>query len=222
MKRLGCLAIAGCLVACGGSSSGGPEASGGSTTTGGTSSSSAGKGSGSGGIDERPPASQGALTVTLKSVSPAPAGKSCPSGTASTWAIPPVDQPNEALSNVTYLHWLVDGDAGAKVSCKVAASGGGVRFEGKLQQASVALQISEGTLGADRRGTARITVTNSQALTSALSSTADCVVSAARTDGNLQAQPGSMWASFSCAAVEAPPSDLCAATGIFVLENCDQ
>jgi hypothetical protein len=39
---------------------------------------------------------------------------------------------------------------------------------------------------------------------------------------NFQVQPGAMWASFSCAAVVAEPSDYCTASGIFVLENCEQ
>jgi hypothetical protein len=221
-KRLGCLVIALYLTACGGNSNGGPEASGGSATTGGTSSNTAGKSSGAGGTGGvMPPPSQGAATVTLKAVSPAPAGKSCPSGSVTSFAIPPVDSPNEALDAFTYRHWVIDGQAGAKVSCKVMASGS-VSFEGTVQQAGSTLQISEGQLQADLHGTARITVADPQHLASALSSATDCVVNAARGDGNFQAQPGSMWASFSCGALEAAPSDSCAATGIFVLENCER
>jgi hypothetical protein len=201
------------------------------TVAGGSSSSSAGKDFGAGGEGgeggeggaSHPP-SQGAFTLTLKSVSPAPAGKACPAGAAASFAIPQVDQPNELLSNTTYLHWVVDGEAGAKVSCKVAASGG-FSFEGAVQQAGRALQISQGTLGADHQGTARITVANSQLLSSALSSpmAMDCTVSAAKMGfDNFQVQPGAMWASFVCAAVVAEPSDYCTASGIFVLENCEQ
>ena len=45
---------------------------------------------------------------------------------------------------------------------------------------------------------------------------ANCMVSA------YQAKAGSMWASFACPSVEAPPSEYCTASGFFVLENCEQ
>jgi hypothetical protein len=129
-------------------------------------------------------------------------------------------KPLEALDQDTYLHRTIDGENNAQVSCRVTGSS----FSGRIVLGGRALSISSGTLGADKKGTAQITVTNSESLsTSLISPTANCTVNAAK-DGsnNFQVKGGSMWASFSCPSVEAAPNEYCTAGGFFVLENCEQ
>jgi hypothetical protein len=93
-----------------------------------------------------------------------------------------------------------------------------------VQLAGRALRLENGSLSADGIGTADVTIIDSQFLSpSLLASNEPCVVSAMKSAGNnFQIKAGSMWAKFTCAAVEAPPTSACAADGIFVLENCAQ
>jgi hypothetical protein len=167
------------------------------------------------------PASQGASTVTVKSSSLAPTGKSCPV-TAVTSSIPPVTGP-EALDGNTYLHWVVDGEGSSAVSCRVAGNSS-FTFEGKISSGGKALEIKNGVLGTDLHGTATITLLDSANLSTPLGSPpASCTVIASHgASDNFQVQAGSIWASFICPSVEAPPSDYCTASGVFVLENCLQ
>ena len=177
--------------------------------------------------DPVPPPAQGAFWTTVQSESPPLAGKSCPVTTL-TYDVPTVDPmliPPETLDQDTYLHKLIDGQDGSTVRCAVTG-GSTFTFSGRISLGGRALDISDGTLGADSKGTARITVTKSDqpGFSHSLSSTsANCVVNAAKAaDNNFQVRKGSMWASFNCSDVEAAPADACKASGFFVLENCDQ
>lgn len=177
--------------------------------------------------DPVPPPAQGAFIASVKSVSPAPAGKMCPSGTALTYDVPRIweSQPTEILTSDTYLHKATDREnSSTNVRCSVTSN---LQFSGRIALGSRALEVSGGTLGADMKGTARITLTNSGSpgFSTPLSAPATnlCTIDAAAAPGNrLQVKAGSMWASFSCAAVVADPSDYCKAEGFFVLENCEK
>jgi hypothetical protein len=135
-----------------------------------------------------------------------------------TYDVPSIQatKPLEALDENTYLHRTIDGEDNASVSCKVVGSSS-FTFSGRIVLGGQALTIGAGTLGADKTGAAQITVTNSKDLSGSLiSPTANCVINA------YQVKAGSMWASFACPAVEAPPGESCTASGFFVLENCEQ
>ena len=175
--------------------------------------------------DPVPPPAQGAFIASVNSVSPSPPGKSCPAGAAFTYDVPNESEtkPTEVLDADTYLHKIIDGEDASTVRCEVKG-GSTFTFSGRISLGGKALEISDGTLGADKKGTARITVTNSLRISTSLSApSANCVVNAAGAAGNnFQVRAGSMWASFSCPSVEAIPADYCKADGFFVLENCDQ
>jgi hypothetical protein len=177
--------------------------------------------------DPVPPASQGAFIASVRSVSPAPVGKMCPSGAALTFDVPNLNDktPAEDLDGDTYLHKIIDGEDASKVTCTVKGKSS-FSFGGRIELGARALEITGGTMDASMKGTARITLTNSgtPGFSHALSApSANCVIDAsAMTAGGLQVKAGSMWASFSCPSVEAQPSDYCKADGFFVLENCSQ
>lgn len=176
--------------------------------------------------DPVPPPAQGAFWANVKSVSPAPAGKSCPSSASLTFEVPTVDQSlGETLDKDTYQHHKIDGEDQAKVSCSVKG-GGSFTFEGNLQLGNKSLSITNGTLGDNKQGTARISLRNSgmPGFSGSLSSpSANCVLDAAPAAGNnFQVKPGSIWGHFQCPSVEQAPSDYCQAEGFFVFENCDQ
>jgi len=146
----------------------------------------------------------------------------CPSGAALTYDVPPVlsTTPTEVLDQDTYLHWTVDGDSDASVSCSVDGTSA---FSGRIGSGAASLAITDGVLTDGESGTARISAANSARLPTNLTSpAADCVVTVVRNSGRPQVKPGSIWASFTCASLEHAPSDACAAKGTFVLENCAQ
>lgn len=166
------------------------------------------------------PAARGAVVFSLQPLSPLVPGKLCPVAKL-TNSIPTVTGPN-MLDGDTYLHHIVDGEGAAAVSCKVS---GNLRFtfEGSLQLGPLAFEIQNGVLGDDRLGTADITVKDVQDLPVFLTSAAPCSVDATSSgDRNFQVKAGSIWARFDCASVEQAPSDSCAASGVFVLENCER
>jgi hypothetical protein len=138
---------------------------------------------------------------------------------ALTYDVPGVraTNPAEQLDENTYLHKVIDGEDRASLSCSVkSAGGGGFAFSGKIVLGNQALQISDGALGADGKGTARIFLKSVDLSAPLISPAADCAITAH------DAQAGSMWAGFSCKSVESPPSDYCKAEGFFVIENCSQ
>lgn len=178
--------------------------------------------------DPVPPPAQGAFWANVKSVSPVPPGKMCPSGASLTFDVPTVDpnaNPPETLDRDTYLHKLVDGEDKAEVSCTVKGKTS-FTLEGTIKLGNKSLAISNGTLGDNKKGTARITLRDSgvPGFSGALSApSANCVIDAAAASGNnFQVKAGSIWGHFDCPSVEQAPSDYCKADGFFVLENCDQ
>jgi hypothetical protein len=178
--------------------------------------------------DPVPPPAQGAFWANVKSVSPAPVGKMCPSGASLTFDVPLVDpsaNPPQTLDQDTYLHKLIDGEEGAEVSCSVKGKTS-FTLEGTIKLGTKSLAISSGTLGDNKKGTARITLRDSAnpGFSGALSApSANCVIDAAAAAGNnFQVKAGSIWGHFDCPSVEQEPSGYCKADGFFVLENCDQ
>ena len=180
--------------------------------------------------DPVPPPAQGAFIASVLSVSPAPAGKMCPSGAALTFDVPTVDPANippkpQQLDADTYQVKIIDGEESSTVRCSVKGSST-FTFSGRISLGSKALELSGGTLGADKKGTARATLTKSGTpgfSNSLSSSVGGCQIDAAPAAGNnFQVKPGSIWARFTCPAVEHEPSDYCKAEGFFVFENCDQ
>lgn len=220
----------GWVTGCGGESHGSkPSDAGGATSAGGTGGNSAAS---TGGNQNEAgaglaPSAQGAFWVNVKSVSPAPAGKMCPSGASLTFDVPAVTATNttEALDGDTYLHKVVDGEDRAEVTCTVSGDST-FTLEGSIQLATKSLSIANGTVGANKQGAATITLrsSGSPGFSGSLSSPSpNCVLDAAPGAGNnFQLKPGSIWGHFSCASVEQAPSDYCRAEGYFVLENCKQ
>jgi hypothetical protein len=210
------------LAACGGQQAHGTEAGAGASgsSSAGSSGSFSTAESGTGGRGEEPPVAQAAALVQLKPVSPAPAGKMCPSGAAFRFQMPEVESSVESLSASTYLHHVADGEPGVSVSCSVVGSAG-FSFSGEIRVQGKSLLIENGQVTGSQ-GSADISVGNSAVLSGSLSSSAPCKIDVGMSPGQyFQIKPGSMWASFSCASVERPPSDSCAAQGFFVLENCE-
>ena len=127
----------------------------------------------------------------------------------------------DMLSATTYVHHIVDGEAGAVVSCKVIQGSNGFSFEGELSQGGRSVTIRNGILGVGPV-TADMTFVDSQALATLLSSPAadPCIIEVASHD--LYITPGSVRARFACNSIEHPPSGYCKAGGYFALENCAQ
>ena len=225
------LLVVGCFTGCGGEAHGSKASDAGGTggnttaTTGGNA--SAGGKQSQAGAGPAPPPRQGAFWVNVKAVSPAPAGKMCPSGASLTFDVPAAtpSNPPQSLDGDTYLQKVIDGENQAAVSCSVSGESS-FTLEGQIQLGNKSLSISSGALGADKKGMARIILRDSgfPGFSGALSSpSANCVIDAAAAAGsNLQVKAGSIWGHFSCASVEQPPSDFCLAEGYFVFENCDQ
>jgi len=180
--------------------------------------------------DPVPPPAQGAFWASVKSVSPPPAGKSCPSGASLTFDVPTVDpqaippKPTQ-LDADNYQVKIVDGEAQAQVNCAVKGKSS-FTVEGTIQLGNKSFSISNGTLGADKKGTGRITLRDggTPGFSGSLSSpSATCTLDAAGAPGNnFQVKAGSIWGHFDCQSVEQSPSDYCKADGFFVFENCDQ
>jgi hypothetical protein len=131
--------------------------------------------------------------------------------------------PGQTLDADTYLQKLVDGKDTADVRCSVQRASSSFSVEGSLTLGSKSLVISNGTLGANNKGTARITLSDGESLSGSLSApSANCLVdAAAAADTNYRVDADSIWAYFSCPSVERAPSDYCQAEGYFVLENCE-
>jgi hypothetical protein len=184
--------------------------------------------------DPVPPPAQGAFIAAVRS---GVDGRQCPSGASITYDVPAIAATDPdadckgqmrstcVLDADTYLRRVVDGEDGVVASCSVKGSSS-FTFEGEIRAEGQGIKISGGTLGADGKGTARITLTKTDqpGFSNALSSaTGGCTIQATL-DGNnkFQAKPGSMWASYNCPAVIHEPGEGCTASGFFVLENCNQ
>ena len=200
------------LAGCGGTSSPGE-----SSTEGGSGSSPPNV------SDPNEPPAQGAVLFQVRPASPQPTGLSCPTSSF-TAGIPDTSlMPTDTLSDTSYTQKVVDGEGGVAFSCRVASENGW-EFAGEIVLGGRSFRISEGQLPAQGDGSASIRITDALRLEGSMASSEPCVVQAMSTSGtgNLQIKAGSMWASFDCAAVEAPPTSSCAAAGYFVLENCAQ
>jgi hypothetical protein len=223
---LGLLLVVGSVIGCGGNSQG--QKASGAGGDGGDSGVGVGDSGGRAGGGPTAPPAQGAFWANVRSVSPPPSGKSCPSGASLTFDLPVIDptlMPSQTLDADTYRQKLIDGEDAAGVTCTVKGASS-YTLEGTIQQGQKALTISSGMLGGDQTGTARVTLRDSgtPGFSGSLSApSASCTIDAAAAPGNnYQVKAGSIWAHFSCASVEQAPSDYCQAQGYFVLENCEQ
>jgi len=152
----------------------------------------------------------------------------CPAGASLTFDVPTVDPasiPPKTLDADTYQVKLIDGEDASEISCSVQGKTS-FTLKGTVKQGTKSLAISNGTIGDNKKGTARITLRDAgnPGFSGALSSpSATCTIDAAPAAGNnFQVKPGSIWAHFECPSVEQAPSDYCKADGYFVFENCDQ
>jgi hypothetical protein len=213
MRWLGLVVVVMSFVACGGKGS-----QGGNAAEGGAGSDSGVGSSGTGGAAGKPsgPPAQGAFIVTIGAISPAAAGKACPVGAAFTSEVPS----GGGLDADTYLNKVVDGEEAASVTCSITGAST-FQLSGTIATGVRQLVIEDGELGADRKGTAKVSISNAEQLSSALSGTCALDFSKSATT-SFQIKAGSAWGAFSCNSVESPPSDACAAQGIVVLENCAQ
>jgi len=173
------------------------------------------------GVGGGPPPPHGAFRVLVQSVS----FRSCASGVSTEIEAPTVDPyliPSQTLDESTYLHRLTDGEDGASVRCRVA---GDTTFvvEGSISLGGKSFTITDGVLGPNEQGTARLTLSDSQwpTLTEPLSSgEATCVLDASSPFGaGRRVQPGAIWGHISCPVVERPDS-FCSAEAEFVFEDC--
>jgi hypothetical protein len=218
--------VVGWITGCGGNSQD-PKAHG-DGGEGGTSDAAPSANGARAGVGSAPPPSQGAFWANVKSVSPTPAGKTCPSGASLTFDVPAVDpttMPPQTLDADTYQNQVVDGEDMAQVMCTIQGASS-YTIDGTIRRAAKSFAITDGTLGPDHTGTARITLTDNgtPGFSGTLSApAANCLIDAATAPGNnFQVKAGSIWAHFSCPSIEQPPSDYCHAEGYFVLENCEQ
>jgi hypothetical protein len=176
--------------------------------------------------DPVPPPAQGAFIASVGPAPITPPMRACPTS-AFTYDVPAVRDMAlaEVLDADNYTHKIINGQSEAKVSCSVKGGGSAFTFSGEISQNGKALTIASGTLGADQKGTATITVTNQQRLSPAqlISPAGACAIDAARAAGNsFEVAAGRIWAHFKCSSVELTPSSYCGAEGYFVLENCEQ
>lgn len=168
--------------------------------------------------DPVPPPAQGAFRASVNSASVP--GKSCPSGAGFQFDVPAQTSTVEQLSTSQYKHHIVDGEDSASVACSVKGSST-FTFSGRIAMKGKVLEVSDGTLGADKKGTARVALLDTTSLSQQLASpSANCTIDAA--SDHLMAQPGAIWGHFECADIEAPPANACKADGEFVFENCAQ
>jgi hypothetical protein len=167
---------------------------------------------GSSGADAALPA-QGAFSVLVTAPSATVNGTACPvSGTKYGLGSPPPTALDPGQS-------IVSDHDGSVISCSVRGRPP-LTFGGSLHGTTstgdpVTLVLTDGTL-AGNEGTANLSFFAPQ-LASQFTSSTPCRVSVVAG----QVKPGSIWASFSCDVLSSPPSGLCSASGVFVLENCD-
>ena len=206
MKFIGVLfGVVVSVAGCSGGSTDSPAGSGG-----------AGGASGAGGGTAKLPARAGfSITLTKPSIQ---IGTACPVD-SQTYQLGAPQAPSLLDPGQT----VVDGDAGAALSCSVSgpAPNGPYHFSGSVHATSltgepVTLVLTNGTLDITYNGTASVSVYTPQ-LAGTFSSSMACRVQAI----NSQAKAGSIWAQFACGEITNPPSGDCGVSGEFVLENCD-
>jgi hypothetical protein len=168
-----------------------------------------GNGAGGTGSDSLP--AQGSVSFDVSNLKAPGNGAACPVASHSyQFGMPTTTDPGTRL---------ISGQNGVLISCSVKGSSDFKFSASLLGEASggdtIAITFTDGVFGADFSGTATVAVSTPQ-LAGTFTSSQPCVLSAL----NRQVKNGSLWASFSCPQVAAPPSGLCALSGVLVLENC--
>ncbi|MEO6598241.1 MAG: hypothetical protein ABIQ16_00100 [Polyangiaceae bacterium] len=166
--------------------------------------------------DPVPLPAQGAISLSVR-LPTSVNGSTCPDSGTTYYVGDALTPPNAVL---------VDGDKGAHISCSVKGSGGGIAFSGSLAANTtqgdpypITVTFSDGVVDASGNGTASIGVYTPK-LSATYTSTAACTVKVLGSP--LQVKPGSIWASFSCPSITAPPAGLCeVGPSVVVFQNCD-
>lgn len=170
--------------------------------------------------DPVPPPAQAGLKLSLRNASPAIAGKSCPV-TALTKTVPETD-PNNLMEGPTTTSpgvRVIDGESNSKISCSVKGSGT-FNVSASIAYSGVTFTILGGTVTSGGTGTASMSVYTPETFSISSPSSTPCTLDVSM--GDLQAQPGSMWATFRCASLETAPGTACSADGVIVIENCTE
>lgn len=169
--------------------------------------------------DELPPEAlpipaQGAMSVDLIMPCMTLGGSpNCPT-TSVTIELPSDEGPTDNQ----YPAHLVDGEAGAQVSCRVAGSDT-YEVEGVLASGGARLLISSLTLAGDKGDGVVMFADPAQF---AESYSGSCRFLTRSPGTSLQIKPGSLWASFDCASLASQGGSARGATGFFILENCEE
>lgn len=170
--------------------------------------------------DERAPVvspipSQGAMSIDLINTCMASGSTGCPTTSLT------IDLPNgEGPTHNQYPAYLVDGEAGAQVSCRVASTDNDAyEVEGVLASGGTRLLIDSLTIAGDK-GDGVVMFGDSAQF--AESYTGLCQFSTRETGSSLQIKAGSLWGSFTCSNLTTQGGVARRATGTFILENCDQ
>ena len=171
--------------------------------------------------DPVPLPAQAAITLSIaKPVGTAAVpGKDC--GVTQTYQVGDPTPPN----TITHGDSVIDGDKGASVACSVRGKGP-FTFSGSVHAAAldsnknpITVTFTDGQVGADMlNGTATVSVFTPQLAGTFNSEPGACKISVLHG----QIKPGSIWATFSCPGISAPPALLCAISeSVIVFENCD-
>jgi hypothetical protein len=166
---------------------------------------------GAGGTGNASLPAQGSVSFDVSNLEAPVDGAACPVASQSyEFGMPTTTDPGTSL---------VSGQNGYLISCSVKGSSE-FNFSGSLRGETsggdrITITFTDGVFGADFSGTATVAVSALQ-LAGTFTSSQPCVLNAI----DHQLKNGSLWASFTCPEVAAPPSGLCALSGVLVLENC--
>ena len=173
--------------------------------------------------DPVPPPAQGAVTLYLGAPVVHVDQMTCP--TTQTYQVGATDSKTKAVLAPTASdpgQSVISGENGSTISCSVTGGGGNFKFSGALRAVTplgdlVSVSFDKGVVGPDFTGTADVTVYTPQ-LSANFVSTMPCAI----TVQNQQIKGGSIWATFSCGQIAAPPSGLCGvnSSSAIVFENC--
>jgi hypothetical protein len=165
--------------------------------------------------DPVPPPSQGGVSITISPASPQPPETSCQRTTGHS-ALIGNPAPNQSARGTP----VVDGEGGAEVSCRVSGAG---RFSvsGKVKANAVTFNLRGGQMSAEKDGTGTGSVASFdvKGLTLGAPTSTPCTLT------TIEVKAGAAWGRFECNAYidsQSPTSAHCRATGVFLLENCEQ
>jgi hypothetical protein len=165
--------------------------------------------------EEQPIPSQGAMSVDLINPCMEASSTTCPT-TSLTIDLPKAEGPNSDQ----YPAHLVDGEAAAQVSCRVASTDADAyEVEGVLASGGTRLLISDLTI-ADNQGDGVVMFGDSSQFSESYTGLCQFLTREAGT--SLQIKAGSLWGSFACSSLTTQGGVARRATGFFILENCDQ